>query len=146
MIMEQVRLFPLQHKDVLQIGIAFKFNSALKSHLKELDEVKWTQTHSCFYVEFTQKNKGKLYRHLQKFDCSIDYSELQSYTISPKIDEDLKEFSSYLEGKRYSKSTIGTYCSFILKLLKFQQKPISEYTNRDLELFIERKLHNKVIL
>ena len=37
MTMEQVRLFPLQHKDVLQIGIAFKFNAELKSHLKKLE-------------------------------------------------------------------------------------------------------------
>jgi len=140
MIMEQVRLFPFEHHDALQIGIAFKYNAELKSHLKKLEIIKWTQTHSCYYVEFVQKNKEILYRHLQKFDCEIDYSELQSYTISSRIDDDLKEFSSYLEGKRYSKSTIGTYCSFIHKLLKFQQKPISEYTNRDVELFIEKDI------
>ncbi len=138
--MEQVRLFPLQHNNVLQIGIAFKYNTALKAHLRELPEVLWSKTHTSFYVEFTQKNKGKLYRHLQKFDCSIDYSALQSYSISPNTEEDLKEFSSYLEGKRYSKSTIGTYCSFILKLLKFQEKPISEYTTRDMELFLEKEI------
>lgn len=141
--MEQVKLFPLQHNNVLQIGIAFKYNTALKAHLKELPQVIWSKTHSSFYVEFTQENKAKLYRHLQKFDCSIDYSALQSYSISPKIEEDLKEFSSYLEGKRFSSSTIRTYCSFISKLLKFKQKPIAEYTNRDMELFIEKKIAKK---
>jgi len=141
--MKQVKLFPLEHKGVLQIGIAFKFDTALKIHLLELEEIKWTKTHSCFYVEFTQKNKGKLYRHLQKFDCSIDYSTLQSYTISPEIEEELKIFSSYLEGKRYSKSTIRTYNTFILKLLKFQNKAISTYTTRDLELFIEKEIAKK---
>lgn len=138
--MTQVKLFPLNHHKFLQLGIAFKFNATLKSHLKKLEEVLWSKTHSCFYVEFTQKNKEKLYRHLQKFDCYIDYSSLQSYTINSKIEENIKEFSSYLEGKRYSKSTINTYCSFILKLLKFQDKSISEYTNRDIELFIEKEI------
>jgi integrase/recombinase XerD len=138
--MEQVRLFPLQHNNKLQIGIEFKYNTALKAHLKELPEVLWSKTHSCYYVEFTQENKGKLYRHLQKFDCSIDYSALVSNTLSPKMEKDLKEFSSYLEGKRYSKSTIGTYCSFISKLLKFQKKTISEYTTRDMELFLEKEI------
>lgn len=138
--MEQVRLFPFQHHHVLQIGIAFKYNPALKSHLKQLPELKWSQTHATYYVEFTQINKAKVYRHLQKFDCNIDYSELQSYSISPRIEIDINEFSSYLEGKRYSKSTIGTYCTFILKLLKFLDKPISEFTNRDMELFLEKEI------
>ncbi|TVZ28136.1 site-specific recombinase XerD [Gillisia sp. Hel_I_86] len=138
--MEQVLLFPLQHRNVLRIGIAFKYNDALKSYLKELPQVKWTKTHSCFYVEFTQENKEKIYEHLQKFECSLDYSSLQSYRIDPRVEASLKEFNSYLQGKRYSKSTIATYCTFILKLLKFQKKPISAYQHRDLELFIEKEI------
>ncbi len=138
--MEQVRLFPFKHKENLQMGIAFKYNEALKAHLKMIPEVTWTKTHSCYYVPLTQESKAKVYRHLKNFGCEIDYSALQKYTLDPQAEKDLNEFISYLEGKRYSKSTISTYASFIYKLLKFQKKPISEYTNRDLELFIENKI------
>ncbi len=140
MTMEQVRLFPFQHKNNLQMGIAFKYNEALKAHLKVLPEITWSQTHSCFYVPLTQESKATVYRHLQKFDCEIDYSALKPYSLVPRAEKDLNEFTSYLQGKRYSKSTISTYCSFIFKLLKFQKKPIAEYTNRDLELFIEKEI------
>ena len=138
--MEQVRLFPFTHRDNLQMGISFKYNEALKAHLKMFPEVTWSKTHSCFYIPLTQESKAKVYRHLKKFDCEIDYSALQAYTLDPQAEKDLNEFISYLEGKRYSKSTVSTYASFIYKLLKFQKKPIAEYTTRDLELFIENKI------
>jgi len=150
--MEQVRLFPLNHNSALQIGIAFKFDKELKAHLKLLEDLTWSRTHSCFYVPFTQKNKAELYRHLKKVDCEMDYSSLQSYKLDTSKPPEIKKFShsdylelmnefeSYLNGNRYSQSTIDTYCHFVSKLLKFLNKPVSEFTNRDVELFVEKEI------
>jgi len=143
MAMVQVRLFPFKHKNCLQIGVSFKYNSAFKEYVKSIEGIAYSRTNSCYYLPFTHENKEKIYRHLKKFDCDIDYSALQSYSLNPKAQEDLKEYKSYLEGKRFSDSTIKTYSSFIFKLLRFQKKPISEYTNRDLELFIENEIAKK---
>lgn len=150
--MEQVRLFPLNHKRALQIGIAFKFDNELKTHIKQLTDLNWSRTHSCFYVPFTQKNKAELYWHLKKVNCEMDYSRLQSYKLevtetqkilkfsaSDHVDT-MREFESYLNGNRYSQSTVDTYCHFVSMLLKFLKKPVSEFTNRDIELFVEKEI------
>lgn len=45
-----------------------------------------------------------------------------------------------MQGKRFRKSSLATYFNFMEKLLRFNTKPISELTNRDLELFVEEKI------
>ena len=50
----------------------------------------------------------------------------------------LSSFRKYLEGKRYSKSTIESYSVFIGDFLEYvKDKPLKSISNRDVELFIE---------
>ena len=50
----------------------------------------------------------------------------------------LNSFIKYLEGRRYSQSTIESYAIFIGDFLQYlKDKPVKEIINRDVELFIE---------
>ncbi|WP_242156953.1 phage integrase N-terminal SAM-like domain-containing protein [Aestuariivivens sediminis] len=50
----------------------------------------------------------------------------------------LNNFYTYLKGKRYSKSTVDTYCFFIADFIAFHSsKNLYALSNRDVKLFIE---------
>lgn len=154
--MKKVILRPLFHRDQLQIAIDFKFDEEVKAHVKNFQKMKYSKTHSCFYISFSSENKRELYRHLQQKQWFVDYSALQGVTV-PKPAEIVKlpvfsrsqkkllhEYVSYLRGQRLSESSVRTYYSFILKLVDFVgDKPLDGIVQRDLELFVERKIAAK---
>lgn len=148
--MVSVRLFPLEHKKAMHIGIAFKYDEAVKAHIKKLAGVLWTSTHSCFYIADSPGNKSRLYQHLAQQNYTVFSKEIQTgserrfkreETLRKKLGRSgikyLWEFVNFLRGKRYSESTVRTYYNFVLKFLSFQTKPVAEITNRDVELFVE---------
>ena len=56
----------------------------------------------------------------------------------------LNGFYRYLQGKRYSKSTVNTYTYLIADLVEFyNDKPTDQLSNRDVELFIEQTILKK---
>lgn len=143
-----MKIFPLEHKGNRQIGISFKYDIEVKTCISKLDGVKWSRTHSCFYLLLSAENKRRIYKTLRNNNHFVDYSAFKekantkktekSLTLIEKENKDnLDQFVSYLQGKRLSKSSINTYSNFVLKLLVYNHKPIIDITNRDIELFIE---------
>lgn len=56
----------------------------------------------------------------------------------------LNDYYKYLQGKRYSKSTVDNYTYLVADFVEFHnQKLFSELTNRDVELFIEGVISKK---
>ena len=50
----------------------------------------------------------------------------------------IKEYTKYLEGKRYSTSTINVYSKFLKDFILYTlPKATNELNNRDVELFLE---------
>ncbi len=155
-VMKKITLKPLWHRARLLISISFDFDSVIKSHLKKLKGISWSQTHRVFYLELTSENKRRLFQHLNDEGWYVDYSALKDVQIplvkkegivKPEVSKETRkilwEFVSYLRGKRFSESTVRTYYNFIFKFLEFQKKDPSEITNRDVELFIEQVIAKK---
>lgn len=143
-----VKIFPLEHKGNSHIGISFKYDREVKKCILKLNGVKWSRTHACFYLLLTAENKRRIYKTLRNNNYFVDYSAFKgkgpakSVKKSPSPEdkankENLDQYISYLQGKRYSTSSINTYSNFIMKLLIFNQKPLKSIANRDIELFIE---------
>lgn len=153
--MQRVTLLPLKHRGALQIGVQFKYNETLKDHLKELKEVRWSRTHKMFYLLLNSENKKKIYQHLRLKGCFVDFSRIKNVQATAKGKASttgkvlgtaekmqLNEFVSYLEGKRYSKSTVKTYHTFVRKFLEFNKKELAKISNRDIEIFVENVIAN----
>ena len=152
--MRNIYLRPLQHHKELQIGVFFQYNDEVKEHLRKLKDVKWSRTHQCFYLPFSLENKSRLFLHFREKDWFVDYSALprqgeqkQEKEVVPakyaRAGKLMAEYEEYLSGKRYSESTIKTYCNFALQFVEFQKKEPEELSMRDVERFVEKNIAGK---
>ena len=144
--MKQLNLFLFRHKSAEQIGIDFRFDMELKAHLKTLKEVRWSRTHSCFYIPSGKQYLEKLSSHFKTIEVEIntallDFSRIPDIAMVETVEVKLtmRKFVQYLKGLRHSPSTIKTYSSFVHSFLKFHHEK-ENYTHRDVARFIESEV------
>jgi len=75
--MHTVIVKPLFHRHAEQIGIVFKKNQQINDVVKKIKEVKWSQTHSCWYVPLSKEAWVGLQNGLKAF--MVDSTELKAY-------------------------------------------------------------------
>ncbi|RXG29663.1 Site-specific recombinase XerD [Leeuwenhoekiella palythoae] len=141
-----IKLLNLRHRNVNHIGLQFAYHDGLKAVIKYELQAQWSQTHRLWYVLDTPKNLKRIYSVLAAL-CTIDTSGYEARQASNKETQPLTAmqrsvlngYYRYLQGKRYSQSTIKTYTFFVSEFVKFQYKiAFEDYTNRQVELFIEQ--------
>lgn len=81
--MEKVTLDLIEHRNAKQIKIGFEFNRTLKEHLKKLSGIKWSATHHCFYILFSQKNAKRLEDHLTNKGYHVNRKKLSAAKVKP---------------------------------------------------------------
>lgn len=151
--MKKVYLSPLLHKEEWQIAIRFKFDPEIKIQVTGVEKVKWSQTHQCYYVQYSHTNKQLLYKKLRDSDIYVDYSGMLNFKLPQKKEPKpaiqftkaqkkmLHEYVAYLRGQRLSESSVRTYYNFVLKLVDFMgEKLYTELRPRDIELFVEQRI------
>ncbi|MGB8705489.1 MAG: site-specific tyrosine recombinase/integron integrase [Gillisia sp.] len=141
--MTEIKLYPLQHRGKEQIAVQFDYNREIKEQVKRVNGVKWSKTHGTYYLENSSENKRNLLKQLTNKGWELNYSAFEKKVVILRNTKYLIDFKLYLKGKRYSESTIKTYCNFAEQFVKFQQKPVSELQDRDIELFIEKVIAGK---
>ena len=62
---QTVVLKALKHRDQDQIALHFRYDVALKAHLKRLQGVRWSRTHGCFYMPDSATQLTALRKHCQ---------------------------------------------------------------------------------
>lgn len=151
--MKRIILSPLYLRNRLQIVITFDEDEEITEHLKNFPGISWSGTHRSFYLEYSARNKGRIFQHLVTRKWFVDYSALQQFqekksTVTEEMEsltreskKRMWEYVSFLRGKRLSESSVRTYYNFALKFVRFlNNKPPEEITKRDVELFIEQKI------
>lgn len=146
----KIILEPLVHRGVDCIGIRFPYNFELKEYLKKFEGVRWSAADRCFYTAHTPLTLSNLGNYLRQkghaIDASAFYGGLQRTTKVKKVLPTLstikipihRNYIKYLEGKRYSESTINSYGNFVLDFLKFsEEKPVDALTEDDVRMYIE---------
>uniref|UniRef100_UPI004048F731 tyrosine-type recombinase/integrase n=1 Tax=Gelidibacter sp. TaxID=2018083 RepID=UPI004048F731 len=138
-----ITLRPFVHKDVSQIGIYFDYDDAVKSYIRQLDGVLWSQTHKTFYIADTADNKRRLHQHLRAKNWYVDYSAMKKKASPtppkegliqvgdlrvmklPVLDRDsmvlMERFKRWMEQKRLSTNTVNTYLEVTIQFLKYVQ-------------------------
>lgn len=147
-----IKIFPLKKNKNQFIGITATFKKETRKCIEEIN-AEWSNDLQCYFLKLNQKNKRKVLWHFRNNNYYVDYS---AFTLNKKrLNKNitrvltkekiniLSQFHHYLYGKRFSKSTIKTYTSFVRKLLFFIDKRVGELHHRDVEQFVEDEIAAK---
>lgn len=147
----KIKLSPIEHRGSTQIKITFDYDLKVKEYVQQFPGVRWSQTHSAFYIPFSYRTVSDLFSYLRERNFYVDYSALtviKKRPISPvriigselsQTNKDrLKQYRDYLEGQRLSQSTVSTYSTFIALMLEYlKETPLSAIDNEKIRLFVE---------
>jgi len=146
-----VTLSKKYHRKENQILIGFNHDWVLIDVVKHLPKAKWSATLKSWYIKNNPENlkliysvfKGHAYVNGNQLFTEKITRDLPSTTKRKRslTDENralLNNFYKYLLGKRYSKSTVGTYSFFVADFIEFNnKKDINSLTIKDVNHFIE---------
>jgi len=129
-----------KHHGTTCLLLRHPIDSVFISKAKEL-RAKWSHSLRAWYLPWRAEHQlGRIVIHFQP-DFQIDMSELPlSYRIQEEFSSEQKEmigkFTVYLEGSRYSPSTISTYRNWIIEFLYFHRKKSAQHLSmEDVHLF-----------
>ena len=136
------------HKNEVLLLLLFPYNDGIKTILKSLKCYYWSKTLNGWATQYTDERLSEVKIKLKNnAKLHLDGSLLKNLFVKGvktqrALTEDNKEliraYVKYMKGKRYSKSTIQIYFTFIADFIDYiQPKPLVDLTNRDVELFIE---------
>lgn len=129
--------------------VVFPYDKEIISKIRKIDGYFWSRTLRGWHIEYSKENINSLRQALEndvefRFDNSIYNDELKVKTArNPRIiSEDnkaiIRAYVKYLNGKRYSESTIKTYFTFIADFFDYiKDTPLDSLNNRHVETFIE---------
>lgn len=152
-----ITLKPQFHNNSNQILIQFDYNDSLIKLVRTLPYATWSNTLKSWYVRNNPSNL-KLIFSVFKHHAHINSKPLfdkpaekptkfpvkRVRQLSSENKNLLNSFYKYLKGKRYSMSTINTYCFFIADFVEFNNnKDLRTLNNKDVELFIETVFINR---
>ena len=151
-----VKLKSAFHKDKEVVQLVFNKRDDLNNLLRANTVMRWSKTMNCWYLPFYKSIIQDLFM-LLKPKFYLDYSELKAQQepladkrevemivkpadilqdLSEESLQKIEEFKLWLNSKRYSDSTIGTYIDALKIFLRYYaHKPIAEITNDDLIKF-----------
>lgn len=138
----------VNHKNEVRLALFFKFNRLFIDILKNLSTYKWSMTLKSWHTKFSPENIQQLkHAFVDKAVFTVDASVYntinikvprENRVISDENKNIIRLFIKYLNGKRYSESTIKTYFTFVADFFHYMKdKPVIDFNNKDVELFIE---------
>lgn len=172
--MNTITLYPLLHRGGENIAISFEKSSPFYSCVRQIKQVKWSQTNHCWYLPMSRENynhiisafghkaivnKTPLQEWLQKKreveaslapvskePARVPVSKTTAFTLSNQNLEALKRYVEHLTLHAYSNSTIHTYRNEFLQLLqRLKDKPVHSLTADDLRDYMHYLLSREKI-
>lgn len=127
------------------IRIEFPYDFELKELVKQFPGCNWDTKKKVWWVPYSDDRLSEMLRFF-KGKVWLDYSELkkvempQVFTelpvLSTSLAKEISMFEDWMRNKRYSESTVKTYCDAVSIFLRFLgNKPVIEIDNNDLEKF-----------
>lgn len=156
--MQRITLSPVLLHGIYQIKIDNHSDVTAKNFIEKFKNTKWNDTHQAFCIPFSKKVANNLFLYLRKGGYYVDYSELQKFKSTTKVNRPktqrqqlslvkidlLEQYERYLAGIRLSENTIETYTTFIIQLLLYlKDSPITDIDNEFIRLFVEAIISKK---
>ena len=134
---KQISLHLLNHNNQSNIAINFNYDKEMHKAIKTIIGIRWSQTNKVFYLPYTSENLKAVFHTMRALGYYVDYGSLKSNkakskpvkerpTISfPDLDEkqkqELERYKKWLEQKRLSDNTVGTYVDVTKQFLKYMK-------------------------
>jgi|TARA_R100000935_G_scaffold55682_1_gene85884 integrase/recombinase XerD len=150
-----VTIKPLTHKGEACYAILFTYHVHVKKLVKQLQNVRYSATHKCYYVFAEQWHVQALKQTLSEKGIAVSMDPSLGHTsnktsvpaIVPQNEfthTPIEVYKNYLVGLRLSKSTIENYSVFINNFFLFLgERPLPDVTNEDVRLFVEQQVRDK---
>lgn len=137
----------MNHRGGNHIALYFNYDPVLIAHTKKIDGIRWSATNKCWYVTEKTGIQDELLAHFKniaeldnKTHHPFGIDIIEARQLEKRLNEEVRRFKQYLTGRRYSKSTIGTYTSFVAAFLRFSNKDIENLQSEDVERYCEKEL------
>lgn len=117
--------------------LKFKYDSELVARIKELHRAWYRPMNRVWYVQKVGLSRAMLLTHLEEYSLLFEDSKP---AVEPPIPKNLvpTEYLQLLERRRYSKSTIKSYCNFLNRFLRYHYpNPIEDLGQKEIHQFIE---------
>ena len=115
----------ITHQKEKRIAVFFEKNPEFIARIKQLTGSKWSQSKKVWHVPDNDENR-------------IRFNLSPASQALPSIEgiEHIKKFQLWMRSKRYSESTVATYCDALKSFLVFyREKPIAEINNEDVVVY-----------
>ncbi|MBG6112066.1 integrase/recombinase XerD [Flavobacterium sp. CG_9.10] len=115
----------IQHNSENRIAVYFEKSQDLIARVKQIEGVRWSHQKTVWHIPDTIENR-------ERFKI-----EPPSYSLpSPEGIVQIQKFKQWMRSKRYSESTITTYCEALKSFLIFHsEKPVVEINNEDVIIY-----------
>ncbi len=150
MTLYEITLRKIVHRNSIRIALEFDYNYALIQEVKKIEGASWSRTLKCWYVDDRKGMPEKIRKVLagkaiineKLSDSRINKKGLiKNRDLTEETKKYIASYEKFLRGKRYSESTVKTYSTFIADFLNYHNnKEVSHFNNRDVELFCENFL------
>ncbi len=130
------------HKNKQVIFVKFSMNNTLIRELKMIKSATWSQTKRTWYIpktDFDLQNFTERFKNIASIDTSAlnKKPDVVKTDTSDDIIQACNQLEYWMKHKRYSDSTMKTYCGSLKVFLTFvQPKPFNTISNHDIVRFV----------
>jgi integrase/recombinase XerD len=157
--MQTITIEPAVHNGERRIKIVFSYDDKLISLIKKIPGSAWSRTMKCWHIPHepnTLEDLLKLFKGIAWLDYSAlkerktaNISQNEKHNLPIATEEDnamISELKKWMEHRRYSSSTVKTYCGAAMVFIRFiKPKTIVNANNDDVIRFTnEYILANKL--
>ena len=101
----------VQHQEKQRIAVYFEKDIQLIERIKQFEGVRWSQTLKAWHIPDIEENRIR-----------FRIAPLSHSLPSLEGIENIEKFKQWLRSKRYSESTIATYCEALKSFLFFYRE------------------------
>ena len=132
--MPAIQISTIKYQESLHLALYFDYSNELKALAKSIEGAKWSWEAKCWHLELNNENLEKAQQAFK--GKAIVKLNLPAKALLPPVEpgdnRKIIEFKRWMEHRRYSPSTIKTYCAVLEVFIRFiKPKPIAEATNED---------------
>jgi len=151
-----IRADLLHHRGADRIALRFENSTEIRDHLKKLSGVTWSQTHRCYYMNYTLETVRQLINHcrgvvwvdmtalkgaVKHADVTKDKKATVPSHVAKETREMIDRFRAWMTHRRYSDNTIKVYIEALTVFLRFYpDRAVQSLHREDVVAFVNNHL------
>jgi integrase/recombinase XerD len=138
MALPAVNIKNIKYQGKTHLALYFEYDNNLKNLINTIAGTKWSWEKNCWHIEYSPENLDRL-QEILKGNANVEI-DLATNLLLPAANENdrkvIHEFRKWMEHKRYSPSTINTYCGILMTFIRFvKPNGVHEAGNDDVVRF-----------